>query len=117
MIRIILKLMRAKRQSCHGTNVPRKSAFLVHPAHVCAGDPVDTALGEQGLGEQVAGHDVAAALQVHAAHAEVAQLVLVGDPDDLRLVAHLAGSQLEFEVGDVLETTVTVSSRPSHFLA
>jgi hypothetical protein len=40
---------------------------------------------------------------VHAAHAEVAQLVLVGDPDDLRLVAHLAGSQVEFEVDDVLE--------------
>ena len=40
---------------------------------------------------------------MHAAHAEVAELVLVGDPDDLGPVAHLAGAQLELEVDDVLE--------------
>ncbi len=39
-------------------------AVLVHVADVRAGDPVDAALGEQGLGEQVARHDVAAAAQL-----------------------------------------------------
>ena len=76
---------------------------LVHLLHVGAGDPVDAALGEQRLGEQAARHDVAAALELHAAHAEVAELVLVRDPDDLRLVPHLARPQLELEVHRVFE--------------
>ena len=76
---------------------------LFHRLDVGPGDPVDAALGEQRLGEQVAGHDVAAPLQVHPAHAEVAELVLVGDPDDLRLVPHLAGPQLELQIDRILE--------------
>ena len=40
---------------------------------------------------------------MHAAHAEVAELVLVGDPGDLGAVAHAAVAQLELEVDDVLE--------------
>ena len=40
---------------------------------------------------------------MHAAHAEVTELVLVGDPGDLSPVAHLACAQLELEVDDVLE--------------
>ena len=76
---------------------------LVHLLHMGAGDPVDAALGEQRLGEQAARHDVAAALELHAAHAEVAELVLVRDPDDLRLVPHLARPQLELQIHRVLE--------------
>ena len=71
--------------------------------NVGAGDPVDPALGEQRGVEDAARRDVAAALQVHAAHAEVAELVLVRDPGDLGFVAHAAVAQLELEVDDVLE--------------
>ena len=70
---------------------------------VGAGDPVDPALGEQRGVEDAARGDVAAPLKVHAAHAEVAELVLVRDPGDLGAVAHAAVSQLELEVDDVLE--------------
>ncbi len=72
-------------------------------ADVRAGDPVDPPLGEQRGVEDARWRDVAGALEVHAAHPEVPELVLVGDPDDLCLVAHAAFAQLELEVDDVLE--------------
>ena len=86
-------------------------AVLVDLADVGAGDPVDAALGEQRFGEQAARHYIAAAPQVHAAHAEVAELVLVGDPGDLRLVPDAAGAQLEFEIDDVLEGRALAGAR------
>ena len=68
-----------------------------------AGDPVDPALGEQRRVEDARRGDIARALEVHAAHPEVTELILVRDPGDLRLVADAAVSQLEFEVDDVFE--------------
>jgi hypothetical protein len=46
-------------------------------------DPVDPALGKERGVEDAARRDVAAALEMHAAHAEVTELVLVRDPRDL----------------------------------
>ena len=70
---------------------------------VRSGYPVDPALGEQRGVEDAARGDVPGALEVHAAHAEVTELVLVGDPGDLGAIAYAAMAQLELEVDDVLE--------------
>jgi hypothetical protein len=43
----------------------------------------DAALGEQRRVERAARRDVAAVFEVHPAHAEVAEFVLVGEPDDV----------------------------------
>ena len=79
---------------------------------VRARDPVDSALGEQRRVEDAAGRDVPRALEVHAAHAEVAELVLVRDPRDLGAVAHAAIAQLELEVDDVLEGRALARAGP-----
>jgi hypothetical protein len=58
---------------------------------------------KERLREDLAGRDVAAALQVKPAHAEVAEFVFVREPPDVGAVAHAARPQLELQVDDVLE--------------
>jgi hypothetical protein len=62
-----------------------------------------TPLDHQRFGKGLAVGDVAAALDMHAAHAEVAQLVFVADPDDARHVAHAGLAQNMIHVVDIFE--------------
>ncbi len=68
-----------------------------------AGDPFHAALDHQGFGEDLAARDVAAAMDMDAAHPEVAELVLVADPNEPRLVADTRLAQRMVDVVDVFE--------------
>ena len=68
-----------------------------------ADDPFDVAFDHQQFGEHLGVRDVAAARDVGAAHAEVAQFVLVADPDEASPVADAGLAKDMFDVVDVFE--------------
>ena len=76
---------------------------LLDPLDVGAEDRADAALTEQRLGPGLAGGQEAALAEDHAADAEVAELVLVGQVDDLGQVAHPGRAELVLDVEGVLE--------------
>ncbi len=84
---------RSRRRACPGADL----------LDVGAGDPLDAALCEERLRKQAAGGHVAAALEVQPAHAEVAQLVLVGEEDHAGTISHAMAAQLMLDIEDILE--------------
>ena len=76
---------------------------LVDLVHVSAEDRLDAALLVERLGPQLARRDEAALLEVQPTDAEVAELVLVGEVDDLGVGPNTARPELVFDVEGVLE--------------
>lgn len=78
-------------------------AALLDGADVRSGDGGDATFGKEGLSEDLAGGDVAAAADVNTVDAEVAEFVFVGDEGDVGFVANAVGAEFEFEVDNVFE--------------
>ena len=70
---------------------------------VRARDPVDAALGEERLGENIAWRHVAGAAESDAVHAEISELVFVGEVNDFGFVPHAVRAKFEFEIDHVFE--------------
>jgi len=85
---------------------------LVDAGHRSTGDRLDAAFAVQGLGPQLAGGAEAVLFELHPSHAEVAQLVLVGEAGQLDLVAHPRRTQLVVHVEGVLKRGTLARAGP-----
>ena len=82
------------------------------PLDVSAQDRLHPALAEQRLGPDLAGGQEALLPEHHPADAEVAQLVLVAQVDDVGQVPQPAGAQFVLDVEGVLERGALAGAHP-----
>ena len=85
---------------------------LFDTGHVCPGDGPDAPLAEEGLGPQLGGRLEPLLGERQPPDAEVAQLVLVGEVDDVGQVAHTGLAHLVLDVEGVLEGRPLARARP-----
>ena len=85
---------------------------LLDAGHVRPGDGPDAPLAEEGLGPQLRGGLESLLGERQPTDAEVAQLVLVGQVDDVGQVAHPGLAYLVLDVEGVLEGCALARARP-----
>ena len=79
---------------------------------VSAGNPFDATLYHQRFGKSFGVGDVTAALDMDAAHTEIAKFIFVADPDQARLIANLGFPQDVIHIVDILESGALTGAGP-----